>query len=909
MNSNGIKNINLEIRPDPEQLLAKIKSENNLKAKGMLKIFFGYAAGVGKTYAMLDAAHAVKKSGVDVVVGYIEPHTRPETLALLDGLEVLETKSVFYRGIYIKEFDLETAGKRKPEIILVDELAHTNAPGSKYKKRWQDIYELLDAGIDVYTTVNVQHIESLNDIVASITNVFVKETIPDKVFDEAGQVELIDIEPEDLLKRFNEGKVYRKEQAKRAQSNFFQKENLVALREIALRRTADRVNREVQIARLSKTNIKILPVKEQLLVCISPAPTSAKVIRTAARMADSLQATWIAVYVQTSENKYIDKTVQEQLQKNMTLAEQLGAEVVTLHGDNIADQLVSYAKLRNATKIVIGRNQKSRNPLLRILKKDIVNRLLDLTAYIDVHVIPGISQDYDNRTKPKHKNADLFLKFTFSKIDFLKIIGVLIFATALAYSFYAIGFAEANIIMAYIVGVLVMTLITKGYLMGMIGSVLSVLAFNYFFTEPRFTFSVYDAGYLVTFPIMLSVALITSTLTSRIQHQMVTSLKREEHTQMLYDVTRSFLNVSNRESIVVKGIEYLTSVLKRDIIVYLGDENDNLAEPILNAQGKMTQDLLDKNEEAVVNWVFKNRKNAGVGTDTLPGSVAYYVPIKTHQKIMGVIGIKCYDDILDIDQRHFLDSVTVQMAIALEREKLTEEQAKIKIEVEREKLRSDLLRALSHDLRSPLAGIAGATTTILENREILDPETVNELLNGIYEDSEWLTRLVENLLSMTRIDEGKLQLRKKPESIEEVISEAIQHIKKRAKDHVIKVQIPEDIFIVPMDGKLIEQVLINLIDNAIKYTPKGTTIEIRAFEAGESAYMEVSDNGEGVPEDSIKHIFNRFYTSESSSRDSRRGIGLGLAICKSIVEAHGGKIEAHNKKEGGARFRFSLPLD
>ncbi|MBB6214179.1 two-component system sensor histidine kinase KdpD [Anaerosolibacter carboniphilus] len=909
MDRSGMKNINLETRPDPEQLLAKIKSENDLKSKGMLKIFFGYAAGVGKTYAMLDAAHVIKKSGIDVVVGYIEPHTRPETLALLDGLEVLETKDIFYRGIYIKEFDLEAALKRRPEAMLVDELAHTNAPGSKYKKRWQDIYELLDAGIDVYTTVNVQHIESLNDIVASITNVFVKETIPDKVFDEAGQVEIIDIEPEDLLKRFEAGKVYRKDQAKRAQNNFFQKENLVALREIALRRTADRVNKEVEIARLSKKNVKILPTKELLLGCISPSPASAKVVRTAARMADSLQAKWIAAYVQTSEDKYMDKKIQEQLQKNMALAEQLGAEVVKLHGDDIVEQLVNYGNLRNVTKIVIGRNQKPKNALFNIFKKDIVNRLLDLTLYIDVHVIPGTPQDYQNRKRTTNKNADLLLKFTFSKIDFLKIIGVLCLATALAYAFYAVGFAEANIIMAYIVGVLVMTLITKGYLMGMIGSVLSVLAFNYFFTEPIFTFSAYDAGYLVTFPIMLSVALFTSTLTSRIQHQMVTSLKREEYTQMLYDITRSFLNVSSRKSIVVKGIEYLTSILKRDIIVYLSDEDDNLMEPILNTQGKRTQDLLDKNEEAVVNWVFKNGKNAGVGTDTLPGSVAYYVPIKTHQNIMGVIGVKCCDEMLDIDQRHFLESVTAQMAIALERERLTEQQEETKIEIEREKLRSNLLRAISHDLRSPLAGIAGATTTIIENKETLDQETMNELLNGIYEDSEWLTRLVENLLSMTRIDEGKLQLRKTPEMVEEIISEAIQHVKKRAKEHVIKVKIPEDIFIVPMDGKLIEQVLINLIDNAIKYTPKGTTIEIKAFTAEESAYMEVSDNGEGLPQDSIKHIFDRFYTLENGSKDSRRGIGLGLAICKSIVEAHGGEIEAQNKKEGGALFRFSLPLN
>ncbi|WZL72015.1 sensor histidine kinase KdpD [Clostridiaceae bacterium 35-E11] len=909
MTIDDINTINSETRPDPEQLLAKISSENNLKNKGALKIFFGYSAGVGKTYSMLDAAQVLKKSDVDVVVGYIEPHTRPETLALLEGLEILEPKNVYYRGIYLKEFDLDAALKRKPEVILVDELAHTNVAGTRHNKRWQDIYELLDAGIDVYTTVNVQHIESLNDVVASITNVFVKETIPDKVFDEATHVELIDIEPEDLLKRFDEGKIYKRDQVKRAQNNFFQKENLVALREIALRRTADRVNKEVEITRLSKSKIKIVPTKERLLVCISPSPASARVIRTAARMADSFQAKWIATYVQTSSNENMNKKNQDQLKKNMALAEKLGAEIVTLHGENIVDQLINYANLRNVTKVVIGRNQKKQNWISRILKKDIVDSLIELTSYIDIHVIPGNPHDYASGKTDTSKNTSLKHKLRFSYYDLLKIMSILALTTALAFIFYVTGSAEANIIMVYIIGVLIMSLVTDGYVIGMIGSISSVLSFNFFFTEPRFTFMVYDTSYLITFPIMLIVTLITSTLTSKIQQQVVTSLQREAHTQMLYDISRNFLNISGRENIAIQGIEYLTSTLKKDVIIYLFDSENKSLRPILNSKNDQTQALLDKDEQAVVDWVFRSGQIAGAGTDTLPGSIAYYIPLKTYQNTIGVVGIESKDSILNFDQRNLLNTVVVQMAIALEREVLREEQEKIKIEFEREKLRSNLLRAISHDLRSPLAGIAGASTTILENEGTLDKNTVHELLNGIYEDSEWLTRLVENLLSMTKIDEGKLQLKKVPEAVEEVISEALHHIRKRSRNHTIKVRIPDSLLIVPMDGKLIEQVLINLIDNAIKYTPHGTTIEVKASSNKKFVYMEVSDNGEGLPPDSIDHIFDRFFVPENKLVDSRRGVGLGLAICKSIVEAHGGKIEAQNKRNGGAMFRFSLPLE
>lgn len=909
MDKNLSKDNNYDNRPDPEHILNKIKAEEKQNSKGMLKIFFGYSAGVGKTYAMLEAAQEIQEDGVDIVVGYVEPHTRPETLALLEGLEVLEPKSVYYKGIYINEFDLDAALKRKPEVILVDELAHTNAQGSRHNKRWQDIYELLEAGIDVYTTLNVQHIESLNDVVASITNVFVRETIPDKVFNDADQVELIDIEPEDLLKRIDEGKVYKKNQAKKAQNNFFQKDNLVALREIALRRTADRVNKDVQISRLSKGEIKTLATKEQLLVCISPSPASARVIRTAARMADAFKADWTAAYVQTSANEELAKESQKQLKDNMKLAEELGAEVVTLNGDDIVQQLINYANLKNITRIVIGKNQKKRNKILKFFKTHIADRLIEASSFIDIHVIPGTPDDYNDLSDKNASSINSILDLKMSFIDLLKVLAILIFSTIIAFGFYLTGTAEANIIMAYIIGVLVISLVTEGYAVGFIGSILSVLAFNYFFTEPRFTFIVYDSSYLITFPIMMIVTLITSTLTSKIKKQVDMSLQREAHTQTLYNISSNFLNIAGKEDIAFQGIEYLSNTLNRNIIVYLSDDYNNLEKPLLSSENKEIRNLLKSDEQAVVDWVLKNQTSAGVGTSTLPGSKAYYAPIKTQKNILGVIGVECSENDLEIDQRNFLNTVVDQMAIALEREQLRTEKEKSKIEIEREKLKSNLLRAISHDLRSPLAGIAGAAATILENKDQLDKETVYELVSGIYDDSEWLTKLVENLLSMTRIEEGKLQLKKTPEAVEEVISEAVHHLKNRSSDYTIKVKIPEDLVLVPMDGKLIEQVLINLIDNALKYTPPGTTIKINAYVNKNRIYMEVEDNGNGLPPDSIENIFDKFYAAENRSTDSRRGVGLGLAICKSIVEAHKGEIQAFNKKECGAIFRFYLPLN
>ena len=861
---------------------------------------------MGKSYAMLMEAHDMKKLGKDIVIGYIEPHARTETMALLDGIENIGPKSIEYKGITLIEFDLDKALLRKPKIILVDELAHTNVSSQRHRKRWQDIEELLEEGIDVYTTLNVQHIESLNDIVESITHICVRETIPDKVFNEAGNVELIDIEPQELLKRFSDGKIYSKEQTKKAFNNFFTKENLFALREIALRRTADRVKYEVESVRLSKGPITVMPTSDAILACISPSPSSSRVIRTATRMAEAHHSKWIALYVETTKSQKLNKEDKERLNANFNLVEQLGGEVVNVYGDNVVEQIIQYAKFRNITKIIIGKNHKKPNHLFRFYAKDIVDKLMDSNSYIDVYVIP-------NSTFYK-KNSSLIQKnnrtFNVSSKEVLISSLILFIATIISLIFDYLGFSEANVIMIYILGVIIINIKTKGYLLGFICSIISVLLFNFFFTAPRLSLQFYDKSYLATFPIMLAVTFIIGTLTNKIQREAHNSSIRERRTQVLYRVSRKLLSATGTTDVVSIGIKYISRLLERTVVCYLAND-DKLSTPFVYKLEKEEKEnvIINKDEEAVAYWTFFNDKESGTGTNTFYGAKGYYIPLKSHGKILGVLGISCIDGILKPEQKFIFETVASQIYIALDREILAETQKKSKLEIESERLRSNLLRSISHDLRSPLAGIKGSVSTIIENGKLISDETKEELLQGIYEDTEWLIRLVENLLSMTKFDEGKIKIKKNMELVEEVVYEAVQRTSKRFKDHKIKVTVPEEVIIAPMDGNLIEQVLINLFDNALKFTPKGSLIEVKAYEKGEKIFFEVIDNGMGVSEEILPHIFNRFFTNGSEISDSRRGVGLGLAICKSIVEAHGGIIDAYNKKDGGAIFTFNIPKE
>nr|WP_275299016.1 sensor histidine kinase KdpD [Clostridium sp. YIM B02500] len=871
-----------------------------------MKIFFGYAAGVGKSYAMLMEAHDMKKLGYDVVIGYIEPHARPETMALLNGLESIENRIIEYKGITLKEFDLDMALIRKPEIMLVDELAHTNASEQRHRKRWQDIQELLEAGINVYTTLNVQHIESLNDIVESITHISVRERIPDKIFDEADKVELIDIEPDELLKRFSDGKVYDKEQATKAFNNFFTKNNLFALREIALRRTADRVNYEVESVRLSKGQITVMPTVDAILACISSSPSSSRVIRTARRMAEAHHSKWIAFYVETTKSRNLSKKDKESLSANFKLAEELGGEIVTVYSDDIVEQIIQYAKFRNVTKIIIGKNHKKPNNFFRIYARDIVDKLMESNSYIDVYVIPNSTFNKEKENIIKRKKVRVSISWK----EILTASLIMIISTMISLFIDYIGFREANVIMIFILGVIIVNMKTRGYLLGFICSIISIFLFNFLFTDPRYSLEVYDKSYLVTFPIMLIVTFTIGTLTSKIQREAQNSLARENTTQILYRVSRKLLSATGTADVVGIGIKYLSRLLERTVICYLVQENKLTTPFIYTAtKGEKDRTLLNKEEEAVAYWTLLNDKESGAGTNTFYGAKGYYMPLKSHNKVLGVLGVSCITGNLKPEQKFIFETVASQIYIALDREILAETQKNSKLEIESERLRSNLLRSISHDLRSPLAGIKGAISTIIETGELLSKDTKDELFQGIYDDTEWLIRLVENLLSMTRFEGGNMKIKKNLELVEEVVYEAVQRTSKRLKDHEIKVTVPEDVIMLSMDGNLIEQVLINLFDNAIKFTPKEALIEVKVYEEVGDVIFEVIDDGIGILEEILPHIFDRFFTNGDKISDSRRGVGLGLAICKSIVEGHGGKISAQNKDEGGAIFRFNIPKE
>jgi len=891
----------LDRRPDPDAILEDIRGQQQNK-KGRLKIFFGYAAGVGKTYAMLDEAREQFRCGVDVLVGYVEPHTRPETMQLLHGLPALPPKNFTYKNIELKEFDLDEALRRKPALILVDELAHSNVGGVRNKKRYQDIEELLNAGIDVYTTMNVQHIESLNDIVQDITKITVRETVPDSIFDHADKVKLIDIDPEELLKRLEEGKIYSPERAETAMRNFFTKENLRLLREIAMRKAADRISHENQNER--RLSEKMANIK--LLVCIGPSPSSAKCIRWTARTAEAFHAPWVAVYVENMDSSYLTDNENATVRRNMDLAEKLGAEIVTLNGHDIAAVVAEYARLSGITNIVIGksRNQKTLKSLFEMGLED---KLISLLPSIEVHIIPG------NLTPKPYRKPRRVLRgknLYFSWLDTFKTIGLLVAATLLSSGLRALEIGDRNVIMVYILSVLVISRVTTGYVYGVIASVLGVLTFNFFFTMPYFTFNAIQAGYPITFAIMLLAALITSALTVRIKTQARLAVEREWRTEVLYEINKKLLVTRGLENIITLTNAYIAKLFNRSVIFYTADPEQGASGSLLQApEDADASFMLSEDERAVAHWVFVNQKSAGAGTDTLMGAGAFYMPVISQGKVLGALGISWAKGVITHEQRLFLRMIASQVAMALERQYLSDEQRRILVESEKEKMRSNLLRAISHDLRTPLTSILGASSAILENGDRFDQYTHNKLVGNIKQESQWLIRMVENLLSVTRLHDGAMNVAKTPEAAEEVVAEAISRIRKRFPNRKISVTVPDDLLVVPMDGTLIEQVLMNLLENAVKHSPEESLVEVEVRKAGKTALFEVLDNGEGIAEQDLPYLFEGYMADGKRSPDSSRGMGIGLSICMSIIKAHHGKMEASNRKTGGAVFRFTLPLE
>lgn len=891
-----------ESRPTPESLLKMIDRKESRQNRGKLKIFFAYAAGVGKTYAMLDAARSEQKAGTDVVLGYIEPHSRPDTMALAEGFESIPVKRVLYRGIVLNEFDLDAALARRPELILVDELAHTNAAGCRHIKRYDDIEELLNAGINVYTTLNVQHLESLNDIVASITQITVKERVPDFVFDNATQVELVDIEPDVLIERLNAKKIYREPQAKRALNHFFTRDNLVALREIALRRIADKVNKEVE---QSRTETREVPyVGEHILVCLSSSPSNAKVIRTAARFANAFHASFTALFVETPNTKELNDKNRAQLRENLKLAQQLGAKIATVYGDDVAYQISEFAKVSGVSKIVMGRS--NNKPRVFFTRPNFVERLTTLAPNLDVYIIPDTLPAY----RARRLKAPVPINFNLP--DILKTVGILILCTMTGYLFYSSNLMQINIITVYILGVLIISNQTSSRVYGLGSSFLSVLAFNYFFIEPRFTFTAYGADYPVTFLVMLTASLITSSLTMRVKKQAAAAAINAHRTGVLLETSRKLQRADQFDKIVERSSQQLSKLLTGPILFYPVREGE-LQKPYTynpDPSHPLSVDYANPEEFAVAVWVYHNRKPAGISTETLPGAKALYLPVKGKDTVLAVVGVPMRaDGPLEIFERSLLDAMIYEIAFAVEKYNLNEQQNQIMMNAEKERLRANLLRAISHDLRTPLTSISGNCSVLLTENSGIEEAERRKILEGIYEDSLWLINLVENILAVTRIDDGKLSIHKQPELIQDLISEALLHIDRHSTEHRIDVEMDDDLLMVRVDAHLIIQAIINIVNNAIVYTQQGSQIIIHSFRQEKWAVIEIADNGKGILEKDKKQIFDMFYTANNEIGDSRRGLGLGLSLCKSIVNAHGGEIYVKDNTPHGTVFGFTLELE
>ena len=882
-------------QPDSEALLENIQREGS-EFSGKLKIFFGYAAGVGKTYAMLEAAHRARAAGVDVVAGYIEPHTRPETMALLDGLERLAFKTVPCGGIELREFDLDGALVRKPQLLLVDELAHTNAPGCRHAKRYQDVQELLRSGISVYTTVNVQHLESLNDVVASITGVTVTERVPDFVFDSADQVEVTDLEPADLLERLQAGKIYRETRAAQALGHLFTAKNLAALREIALRRTADRLERSTAAAGGARVR-----AGEHILICLSGAPSNARVIRAAARMAEAFHGAFTALFVETPQFSAQSEEERSQLRANLRLAEELGARITTVYGDDPALQIAEYARVGGVSKIVLGRSPGQRGILSS--PQNLMNRLNELAPDLDIYIIPDQSVPAARRPRPSPS-----VKERFSLRDSLRMLGVLAACTAVGYLFRGLGFNTANVIMVYILGVLGISMVTTGRSYSLASSLLSVLIFNFFFTYPYFSL-MSDPSYVATFGIMFLVALLGSSLTTRIKGQAVQSAGKAYRTEVLLEASRRLQTAEGSEAILGVTAAQLGKLLKQDLVLYPVGEDGRLAEAVCfpAVPGTDMGDCLLPPERAVAEWVQKNNKHAGAATGTLPGSRCLYLAVRGSEQVLAVAGIRVPPGWKpDAFEKNLMVAILDECGLALEKEQIVRDKQRVEEATRQEALRANLLRAISHDLRTPLTSISGNAGILMENGAVLDGQKKQALYTSIYDDAMWLINLVENLLSITRMENGSMKLHIQPELLEEVFAEALSHLDRNAEKHHIERRLGEDLLMADMDARLIVQVVTNIVKNAINYTPEGSHILVSAERRGRLVQVKISDDGPGIPEEARAKLFDMFYTANNARGDGRRGLGLGLSLCRSIVTAHGGTIAALDNPPHGTVFCFTL---
>ncbi|MGZ8219212.1 DUF4118 domain-containing protein [Methylomagnum sp.] len=898
-------------RPDPDALLAKIEREKTQAKRGRLKIFFGASAGVGKTFAMLEAARERRAEGIDVVVGLVETHGRKETAALLEGQEILPTQAIEYRGATLREFDLDGALKRKPTLLLVDELAHSNAPGSRHAKRWQDVEELLEAGISVYTTLNVQHLESLNDDVGQIAGIRVWETVPDTVFERADEIELVDLPPDELLRRLKEGKVYVPEQAQHAARNFFRKGNLIALRELALRQTASQVDAQMRGYREDHAIREVWQVGERILVCIGPTPMAERLVRAGKRFAVGLRAEWIVAYVETPELQRLPAEQRDAVLRMLRLAEQLGAEAVTLNGAEMSAAILDFARERNVTKIVMGKP--TRRGWRRWFLGSVVDTLIGAAHNINLYLLgsPHGEASGANEEKPtlfrkapppglqKHsdqRRQERLWRYAWAVL-------VVAACTLIAKLIFG-GFDLANLVMVYLVGViLVATRLGQGP--SILASVLAVGTFDFLFVTPYYSFKVSDTQYLVTLLGMLTVAVVISHLMANVRYQARVAGHRERRATVLYRMSRELAAARSEGDIVRIAIRHVHAEFGSRTVILFPNEHGRIVHPT----EKPLEASLRGADRGVAQWVHDHNEPAGQGTHTLAGAQAVYFPLGADNQALGVLAMLPANlrRIFLPEQRQLLETFLNQIAHALERVRLAERARAAAVDMEAERLRNSLLSSISHDLRTPLATIVGSASALAERDEALDATERRELSRAIFEESTRMSRLIANILDMARLEAGAVTLNRQWHVLEEIIGTVLNRLETRLKGRTVSVRLPRDLPLVLVDGVMLEQVLANLLDNAAKYSPPGTPIEITAESSAFTLTVSVADRGPGIPAGREEKLFEKFVRAHPEGAQS--GVGLGLAICRAIVEAHGGWIRAKNRGTGGAIFTFTLPVD
>jgi two-component system sensor histidine kinase KdpD len=869
-------------RPDPDALLARAKVEARAAS---LKIFFGAAPGVGKTFAMLETAQRLRAEGVDVVVGVVETHGRADTKELLEGLEVLPRRTIDHRGVQITELDLEAALARRPALILIDELAHTNAPGSRHVKRWQDVMELLEAGIDVHSTLNVQHVESIGDVVQQITGVKVRETVPDAVLERADEIELIDLPPEELLERLAEGKVYLGAAAGRAADNFFQRGNLLALRELALRRVAERVDAEVQAYRREHGIVTPWASREHVLVCAGASPSSERLIRAGARMAERLGARWVVATVDAIGAAPLGDRDRDRLEQHLRLAESLGADVVRLRGLRVADTVLQYAREHNVTRILAGKPTHSR--WRDRLRGSLLDRLIRGSGEIDIHVIAPVERGpvpaaaYSRRLWIHAEPAAYGWAV-------LGVVAVTLLGLAL-FEYLTL----ADLAMAYLIAIMLAALAGRGP--SLLAASLSVAAFDFCFVPPRFTFAVSDLRYILTFAVMFGAGLAVSELTIRLRRQELEATDRARRTAALLAFSRDVAAADEVEDIAAITIQHVEGMLGVAASVLVPDPGGGL----IAAAGLMP---LAAQEATVARWAHDHRQPAGHGTSTLPGAHIIAMPMMSGDRSVGVLVVQSHRETrpLEVEQRHLADTIARQAALAIGRSLLATEAGEAMLRARTEELRSALLSAVSHDLRTPLAVITGAATSLRDDEGTATPEVRRQMLDSVIDEARRLERVLTNLLNITRVESG-IEPSREWVPADELVGAALARLDDVLGDRPVVVDLPAELLLW-VDPILFEQVLLNLVENAAKHG--APPIEIRGRRTGGVVTLEIADHGPGVPADAAVRIFEKFFRAPGTRA---RGVGLGLAICRGIVEAHGGTIAAESAPGGGARFRIALP--